>query len=52
MDKVCSVSRWGQPASVILTLDSDSATRALWDHAFKLELTVLGGVRDVKHFAN
>jgi hypothetical protein len=41
VDKVCSVSRWGQPASVILTLDSDSSTRALWDHAFKLELTVM-----------
>ena len=41
MDKVCSVSRWGQPASAIFTLDSDSATRAVWDHAFKLELTVI-----------
>jgi D-hexose-6-phosphate mutarotase len=41
VDKVCSVSRWGQPASAILTLESDSSTRALWDHAFRLELTVV-----------
>ena len=41
VDKVCSVSRWGQPASAILTLDSDSTTRAVWDFAFKLELTVM-----------